>query len=60
MRKWIIEHDDPNTFIKYSNNMQDVYESVEEFNTSRKRKLLVIFDDMVADMISKNSNWTIH
>ena len=60
MRKWIIEHDDPNTFIECSNNMQDVYESGEEFNTSRKRKVLVIFDDMVTDMISKNSNWTIH
>ena len=60
MRKWIIENDDPNTFIECSNNMQDVYESGEEFNTSRKRKVLVIFDDMVTDMISKNSNWTIH
>ena len=60
LTKLVIEHDDPNAFIEYSNNMQNVYESFEDYSTSRKRKVLIIFDDMVADMISKNSNRTIY
>ena len=35
-------HEYPKVFIKYSNNLQDVYEN----------KALIIFDDMIADMIS--------
>ena len=32
--------------------MIDVYSSIEEYNPKRKRKVLIVFDDMVADMIS--------
>ena len=35
----------------YSNNMQDVYENIEEYNIGKKRKVLIVFDDM---MIIKN------
>ena len=35
--------------------MQDVYKSNEEHNVGKKRKLLIVFDDMTADMI-KNLN----
>ena len=38
--------DDPKAFIEYSNDMQDVYKNIEE------RKVLIIFDDMIADMIN--------
>ena len=60
LTKLVIEHDDPSTFIEYPNNLQNVYESFDDYSTSRKRKVLIIFDDMVADMISKNSNRTIY
>ena len=32
--------------------MQDVYKDTEEYNLGKKRKVLIIFDDMIADMIS--------
>ena len=44
--------DDPKSFIEYSNDMQDVYENIEDYNPRKKRKVLVIFDDMIADMIN--------
>ena len=37
-------------FIEYSNDMDDIYESIEECNPNKKRKIIV-FDDMVADML---------
>ena len=43
---------DPKAFIEYSNDMQDIYNSLEEYNTGKKRKLLIVFDDMIADMIN--------
>ena len=39
-------------FIWYSNDMQDVYKNIEEYNIGKKRKLLIVFDDMTADMIN--------
>ena len=30
--------------------MQDLYKNIEEYNIGKKRKILVIFDDMIADM----------
>ena len=36
----------------YSNNMQDIYTNIEEYNPGKKRKVLVIFDDLIADMIN--------
>ena len=43
---------DPKTFIKYSNEMQDVYKNIEDYNPIKKRKVLIVFDDMIADMIN--------
>ena len=42
---------DLKALIEYSNNMQDVYEDIEEHNPSKKY-VFIIFDDMIADMIS--------
>ena len=36
------------------NDMQVVYKNIEDYNPIRKRKVLIIFDDMIADMISNN------
>ena len=32
--------------------MQDVYKSIEEYNADRNCKVLIVFDDMIADMTS--------
>ena len=32
--------------------MQDVYKNVEDYNLGKKRNVLIIFDDMIADMIN--------
>ena len=40
--------------MEYSNDMQDVYKNIEEYNPTKKRKILIVFDDMVADMINNN------
>ena len=36
------------------NIINDVYKHIEEYNSGKKRKVLIVFDDMVADMISNN------
>ena len=43
---------DPNAFIKYSNTMDDVYNSIDDYNLKRKRKVLIVFDDMIAHIMS--------
>ena len=43
---------DPKAFIEYSNDMQYVYKNIEEYNPGKKRKVLIVFDDIIADMIN--------
>ena len=38
---------DPKAFMEYSNDMQDVYKNIEDYNPIRKRKILIVFDDMI-------------
>ena len=44
---------DPNTFIETSNTMVGICENMEDYNPRRKRKILIMFDDMIADMSNK-------
>ena len=44
--------DDHKVFIEYSNDMQDVYKNIEDYNPGKERKILIVFDDMMADMIN--------
>ena len=48
--------DDHKAFIEYSNDMQNVYKNIEDYNPGKKRKILIVFDDMIADMINNKSN----
>ena len=43
---------DPKAFMEYSNDVQDVYKNIEDYNPGKKRKTLIVFDDMIADMIN--------
>ena len=48
---------DPKAFIEYSNDMRDVYKNIVDYNPDKQRKILIVFDDMIADMIhNKNLN----
>ena len=42
----------PNAFIECSNTMDDVYENINDCNPSRYRKILIVFDDMIADIMT--------
>ena len=39
-------------FIEYSNDMEDVFTYIDDYNEKRKRKVLIVFDDMIADIMS--------
>ena len=43
---------DSKAFIEYSNNMDDIYKNIEEYSPNKKRKILIVSDDMIADMPS--------
>ena len=43
---------DPKAFIEYSNDMHDVYKNIDDYNPDRENKILIVFDDMIADMIN--------
>ena len=39
-------------FTEYSNNMVGIYKNIEEYNSNKKRKILLTFDDMIAVVFS--------
>ena len=41
---------DPQTFIEYSNDMSDILEDINNYNKKRGKKVLIIFDNMIADI----------
>ena len=43
---------DPNAFIECSNTMDGFYENIDDYHASRKRKILIVFDDMIADIMT--------
>ena len=53
-----IKHfNDPTAFIEYSDNMNDVYADISNYNKKRENKVLIVFDNMIAD-IEYNKNFT--
>ena len=42
---------DPKAFIKYSDDMRNVYKNISYYNPDKENKILIVFDDMIADMI---------
>ena len=43
---------DPNAFIECFSTMDDVYENINDYNPSRKRKILVVIDDMIVNIMA--------
>ena len=46
---------DPKAFIEYSSDMRDVYKNIDEYNADKERQILIVFDDMIADMVNKKN-----
>ena len=48
-----IKHvNNPNAFIVCSNTMDDVYEDIDNYNPKRSKKVLIVFNDMIADIMA--------
>ena len=47
---------DPHAFIEYSDDMNDVLDDINNYNKNRVKKVLIVFDDMIAD-IEYNKNF---
>ena len=43
---------DSTAFTEYSNTMDDVYNNIDDYNSKRKRKVLLVFDDMIVDIMT--------
>ena len=46
-------------FIEFSNDIQDVYKNIEKCNADKERKMLIVFDDMIADLINNKKRSSI-
>ena len=44
------------SFIEYWNDMEDIYRNIEEYNPVKERKLLFVFEDVIAGIISNKKN----
>ena len=42
--------------IECSNSLDDVYQNIDDYNPSTQRKILIVFDDMIAG-IMRNKNF---
>ena len=48
-----IKHvNDGNAFIEYSNTMDDVCKNIDDYNPNRRRKILIVFDGTIADIMT--------
>ena len=45
-------YSDLKALTEYSNDMQGVYKNIDEYNVDKERKILIVFDDVIADMIN--------
>ena len=42
-------------FIEYSNDIDDICKNIKEYYPNEKRKILIVFDDLIVDMFSNKS-----
>ena len=43
---------DPKAFIEYLSDMQNVYKNIDKYKTDKEQKILIVFDDMIAEIIN--------
>ena len=44
---------DQKAFIGYSNDVDNIYNNIDDYNPNRNRKILIVFDDAIADINTK-------
>ena len=44
--------DDPSVFIEYSNTKDDVYNNIDDYNPKRKKRVVIVFHDVIADVMT--------
>ena len=50
---------DSNAFIDFSNTVDEVFENVDNYNPCRKKKILVLLDEMIADIMTNKKRQAI-
>ena len=48
----IKNYNDPTAFIEYSNTIDEVSSNIDDYNPKRNRKILIVFDDMIGDIMT--------
>ena len=46
------DFNDFKAFIQHSNVIDNIYKNTEDYNLNKKRKILIVFEDMIADVLS--------
>ena len=55
-----IKHlNDSSAFLEYSNTLYDVYQNIVDYNPNRKRKMFILFDDIISDIMTNKKFQTI-
>ena len=54
-KKGIKKLKNPNVFIDYSQTNDDVYKYLEDYNPTKKMRVLIVFDNMIAEMKSNKN-----
>ena len=49
---WLKLFNDPKAFIEYLSDMQNVYKNIDKYKTDKEQKTLIVFDDMIAEIIN--------
>ena len=49
-------YNDPNAVIECSNAIGGIYKNIDEYNLNRKIKILIVFDDMIADIMTNKKS----
>ena len=47
---------DPKAFIEHSNTINDIYNNIDDYNATRKRNILIVFDDIIAGIMANKKN----
>ena len=51
---------DPKAFIEYSQCVDGVYDNIDDYNPNRNRKILIAFNDMIADIMTNKKSQAIY
>ena len=51
----IRNEDNSSAFIEYSNTMDDVYNDIDDYNPRRQTNILIVFDDMITDIMTNKT-----